>query len=158
MKTVLKKENNMHSSPAKRIGRFVGWMVLSVTVFLGLSCGKKQLPVFEVRGQVLYEGKPVSAAFVALHPLEETPTGVIRPSATTDKDGWFVLSSYHAEDGAPAGDYAVTVEWRKTTVVDGDLVLGPNVLPARYSKPATSGLRISVQRGSNEDQVLRLKR
>ena len=148
----------MHRSLPSRMGRIVGWAVLSCGVLLGLSCGKKHPPVFEVRGQVLYEGKPVSCAFVALHPPTESPTGVVRPSATTDKDGWFVLSSYHAQDGAPAGDYAVTVEWRKTTVVDGDLVLGPNVLPARYSKPATSGLRISVQRGSNEDQLLRLKR
>ena len=148
----------MHRSISNQIARFVGWTVLSCCVLLGTSCGKKNPPVFEVRGQVLYEGKPVPAAFVALHPREEKPTAVIRPSATTDKGGWFVLSSYHADDGAPEGDYAVTVEWRKTTVVDGDLVLGPNVLPARYSKPATSGLHISVQRGSNEDQVLRLKR
>jgi hypothetical protein len=142
-----------------RIGRFIGWMALSCSIALGISCGKKEPPVFEVRGQVLYEGKPVPRAFVVLHSLEDSQARAVRPSASTDKDGWFVLSSFHAEDGAPAGDYAVTVEWRKTTTIDGDAsALGPNLLPVKYSKPATSGLHIRVQPGNNEDQVLRLKR
>jgi hypothetical protein len=149
----------MDRSALGRLSRLVGWMLLSCSVVLGISCGRKEPPVFEVRGQVLYEGKPVPHAFVVLHPLEESPARAVRPTASTDKDGWFVLSSYHAEDGAPAGDYAVTVEWRKTTTIDSDAsALSPNLLPAKYSKPATSGLRISVQPGNNEDQVLRLKR
>ena len=149
----------MNRSSPGRLGRFFGWMLMSCSVVLTASCGKKEPPVFEVRGQVLYEGKPVPHAFVVLHPLEEPPTRAVRPSASTDKDGWFVLSSYHVEDGAPAGDYTVTVEWRKATIIDGDAsALSPNLLPPKYSKPATSGLRISVQPGNNEDQVLRLKR
>jgi hypothetical protein len=157
--SVLRKESGMHSSLLGRFGRFIGWMALSCSIGLGISCGRKEPPVFEVRGQVLYEGKAVPHAFVALHPLEDSQVRAVRPSAATDKDGWFVLSSFHADDGAPAGDYAVTVEWRKTTSLDGDAsVLSPNLLPAKYSKPATSGLRISVRPGKNEDQFLRLKR
>ena len=149
----------MHGSLLGRFGRFIGWMALSCSIGLGISCGRKEPPVFEVRGQVLYEGKAVPHAFVALHPLEDCQVRAVRPSAATDKDGWFVLSSFHADDGAPAGDYAVTVEWRKTTSLDGDAsVLSPNLLPAKYSKPATSDLRISVRPGKNEDQFLRLKR
>lgn len=149
----------MNCSSFGRLTRFFGWMLLSCSVVLATSCGKKEPPVFEVRGQVLYEGKPVPHAFIVLHPLEESPVRAVRPSASTDKEGWFVLSSYHAEDGAPVGDYAVTVEWRKTTTIDGDAsALSPNLLPAKYSKPATSGLRISVQPGNNEEHVLRLKR
>jgi len=149
----------MISSVSGRVGRFLSWTALSCSVLLGVSCGKKEPPVFEVRGQVSYEGKPVPHAFVVLHPLEKSEVRAVRPSASTDKDGWFVLSSYHAEDGAPAGDYAVTVEWRKTTTIDGDAsALSPNLLPLKYSKPATSGLRIHVQPGNNEDQFLRLKR
>ncbi|HEY1861644.1 MAG TPA: hypothetical protein VGG61_14890, partial [Gemmataceae bacterium] len=94
-----------------------------------------------------------------LHPLEATQSGAVRPSATTDENGYFVLSSYHAEDGAPPGEYIATVEWRKPKQLDSEASMqGPNLLPARYSKPATSDLRITVQPGSNEEQYLRLKR
>ncbi len=149
----------MNSSSLGQLSRLFGWVLLSCSILIATSCGKKEPPVFGLRGQVLYEGKPVPHAFVVLHPLHESPARAVRPTASTDKDGWFVLSSYHAEDGAPAGDYAVTVEWRKTTTIDGDAsALSPNLLPLKYSKPATSGLRINVQPGNNEDQVLRLKR
>ena len=159
--SVLRKDLNMNRFELRQMSRSIGWLALSSTVLLGISCGKKESPVFEVHGQVLYEGKPVPHAFVVLHPLEGAQIGAVRPSASTDNDGWgwFVLSSYHAEDGAPAGDYAVTVEWRKATSLDADAsLLSPNLLPAKYSKPVTSGLRISVRPGNNENQILRLKR
>ena len=154
----MNRTHNIRQIWLGQMNRSFGWLALCCMVFLGISCGGKGPPVFEVRGQVLYEGKPVPHAFVVLHPLENS-VGAVRPSASTDGDGWFVLSSHHAEDGAPAGDYAVTVEWRKATSLDADAsALSPNLLPPKYSKPATSGLRISVRPGNNEDQILRLKR
>jgi hypothetical protein len=123
------------------------------------SCGSKEPPVYKIHGQVLFNDKPISYAFVVLHPLEDDRPGAARPTATTDQDGYFVLSSYHAEDGAPAGEYVATVECRKPKQLDPDAsILGPNLLPPRYSKPATSDLRVHVRPGGNEVQILRLRR
>ena len=142
-----------------QITRFARWLSLFAIAVMVTSCGTKEPPVYEVRGQVLFNGKPVPYAFVILHPVDVVPGGAARPTATTDQDGRFVLSSFHLEDGAPAGKYVATVEWRKPKELDPDAsIQGPNLLPARYSKPATSDLRLTVQPGSNEGQILRLKR
>jgi hypothetical protein len=144
---------------AFRFARHAGWFAVCSMAFSVTSCGSKEPPVYEVRGQILFNGKPVPHAFVALHPLEATQPGSVRPRATTDENGHFILSSYHAEDGAPPGEYIATVEWRKPKQLDSDAsVQGPNLLPARYSKPATSDLRVIVKPGSNADQYLRLSK
>jgi hypothetical protein len=141
-----------------RLGRTGGCLALGCTTFLAISCGRQGKSVYPVRGQVLYEGKPLANAFVVCHPLEKTARAV-RPSATTDTDGWFCLSTYQTDDGAPPGDYTVTVEWRKVTVIDSETSeLSGNLLPARYSKPQTSKLRINVIAGANENHYLRLTR
>jgi hypothetical protein len=140
------------------IRRRAGWLAPWVTSLVLTGCGSKQPPVYEVRGQVLFNGKPVPHAFVVLHPLANSRLRTLRPIATTDQDGHFVLSSIHAGDGAPGGEYIATVEWRTATAVKGeDPVLSGNLLPSKYSKPATSELRVMVRPGSNEDQTLRLK-
>jgi hypothetical protein len=143
---------------AFRLTHKIGSLAVCFIAFSLTSCGSKEPPVYEVRGQILFNGKPVSHAFVALHPLESTQPGWIRPSATTDENGCFVLSSYHADDGAPPGEYIATVVWRKPKQLDSDAsVQGPNLLPARYSKAATSDLRVTVKAEGTEEQILRLK-
>ena len=142
-----------------RARRFVGWLTGCLMAVSLAGCGSKDPPVYEVRGQILFNGKPVPHAFVALHPVEATPSASVRPSATTDENGHFGLSSVHAEDRAPAREYMATVEWRKPKQLDPDAsVQGPNLLPTRYSKSATSDLRVTVKSEGNEEQVLRLKR
>jgi hypothetical protein len=137
--------------------RLACWLSACTVAFALTGCGSKGPPVYEVRGQVLFNGKPVPHAFVVLHPVEKGRSAP-RPNATTDESGNFVLSSFHAEDGAPAGEYVATVEWRKATVVRGeDPVLSANLLPVKYSKPTTSDLRVTIKPGSNENQILRVK-
>ncbi|HEV2949075.1 MAG TPA: hypothetical protein VGX70_16995 [Gemmataceae bacterium] len=141
-----------------RISYQIGWFTLCASALVVTSCGTKEPPVYEVRGQVLFNGKPIPYAFVVLHPLEDSRPGVTRPTATTDQHGQFVLSSFHAEDGAPAGEYVATVECRKPKQLDADAsIQGPNLLPPRYSKPATSDLRVTVRPASNQEQILRLR-
>src|SRR5260370_23778507 len=78
------------------------------------------LPVHPVSGQVVYKGAPVPSALVVFHPANEpapaaskpgdaAPSGPPRPLGKTDSEGKFRLHTYVGDDGAPAGDYAVTV-------------------------------------------------
>ena len=71
-------------------------------------------------------------------------------TARTDASGRFQVTTHQPGDGAPAGAYRVTVEYRDL-VQEGDELarLGPNRLPARYAKRETSGLRCEVTAGTN---------
>ena len=73
-----------------------------------------------------------------------------RPTAQVNQNGNFELTTFAARDGAPAGEYAITVEWRKLIVKAGYADPGPNVLPPQYSAPQTTILQARVVEGPNE--------
>ena len=73
----------------------------------------------------------------------------------------FTLSTYGPRDGAPAGEYLVTVEWwqaRPTKARDGDDSPPINRLPARYASAQASRLRVQVAEGTNELQPFQLSK
>jgi hypothetical protein len=116
---------------------------------LGLTgCGHKDVvvPVHPVSGKVTFEGKPAEGAVVTLNPQGDAALKTAAPKATVKPDGSFKVSVYSDGDGAPAGDYVATVQWFKM-VGEG---AGPNVIPAKYSKPDTSPLKITVKEGQND--------
>jgi hypothetical protein len=71
-------------------------------------------------------------------------------------DGSFSLSTYDKDDGAPAGEYAVTIEWQKLVTKGQEAEVGPNVLPDRYGKPQTSPLKATVTDAPTDLPPLRL--
>src|SRR5262245_17767468 len=110
-------------------------VVLATFVTVTIGCSKSrdtnQLPVFPVTGHLSVNGQEPSGAFVVLHPKSGTgvaPNGeVVHPRAVVKPDGSFAIGTYGADDGAPSGDYSLTVEWRKIVrSSDGSPVLGPN--------------------------------
>ena len=58
---------------------------------------------------MLVEGKPAEGVQVFFHPLDASQRGI--PRGVTDAEGRFQLRTYHDGDGAPAGEYTVTVYW-----------------------------------------------
>lgn len=133
---------------------------LAVLVLPGLlaSCGKQEftLPVHPVSGQVFFNGKPAVGAMVVLHRVSEPLPPDVSPVATTGADGGFQISTYQAGDGAPAGDYVATVEWRKVVGQGGSSVPGPNVIPAKYGKRDSSPLKVTVSDSSNTWEPFRI--
>ena len=115
---------------------------------LALSgCGETKMPwetVYKAEGRVTLDGKPVSGAQVYLYPTSSEFPEEIRPTATTDQDGKFVLGTNSIDDGAPAGEYKATVLWYKLVDKGGGAVRGPNALPVKYSKPETSQLIATI--------------
>src|SRR5690606_12636643 len=80
---------------------------------LAVGCsGTPGLMTYPVTGSVVRGGKPVAEATVTFHPEQPWPEGIHRPLAITDANGQFTLTTIQANDGAPAGDYRVTVELR----------------------------------------------
>lgn len=116
----------------------------------GVDSGLK-VPVFPVKGKVTFEGEPASGAFVVFHPKTppkpgDTPSS---PRATVQPDGTFVLTTATEGDGAPAGEYAVTVQWMKPVKQGKDLVQGPNVVPKSYTEASSTPLGATVCESDN---------
>lgn len=108
-------------------------------------------PCFPVRGQVIRDAKPLHEAMIVFHPLFEPPHSFPKPVAYTDERGQFELQTFRYGDGAPAGQYAITIELRQPRAVGEEVIRdGRNLLPARFSRPETSDLRYTVVDGSNE--------
>jgi hypothetical protein len=126
---------------------------------MGCSKGDQQA-VHPVRGHIEYDGKPVPHAFVVLHPVRVAGKEFPKPRAKVAEDGSFVVETYAAKDGAPVGEYLVTVEWFLSSAKAGegesDDLPARNYLPQRYAKAETSGLRVSVQAGKNEIPKIQL--
>jgi len=110
-----------------------------------------QKPVHPVKGKLTVSGKPAVGAFVLFTPVNEPADAPDpRPRANVEEDGSFSLSTYGENDGAPVGDYIVTVSWEDPDTHD-------DKLKGRYSDPATSKLRAKVIEGQNELPPFQLK-
>jgi hypothetical protein len=136
-------------------------LVLAVLLALpaaACSDNPDRMRTYPVTGRVLLNGKPLAGATVCLIPGERDKYPRERPSGTTDKEGKFQLSTYVTDDGAPVGDYGVIVYQLKEGAEEGSDQKVPNLLPAKYLKPETSGLKYSVRPGPNEMPPIELKK
>jgi hypothetical protein len=91
--------------------------ILGISILSLTSCGKDdgRKPTFPVTGKVFFEKKPTEHATIIFHPIGESGSNVVKPRGKVGSDGSFTLTTYDGNDGAPAGDYAVTVElWLAT--------------------------------------------
>jgi hypothetical protein len=116
--------------------------------------------VFKVHGRVTFENRPMAKAVITFHAAD--PGDRSTPAhATADEDGRYVLHTYRADDGAPEGDYVVTIYWPAprpkgaASSVTPDADEGgqlPTVdrLKNRYSNASTSKLRARVEPRDNE--------
>ncbi len=145
--------NEVRVAPGRQVtSRAVALGVL-LFAMTGLTsgCGKSEperLAVQPVTGQVTFQGKPAAGAFVVFHSKTDKDK-FPPPTAEVDKQGNFKLGTYTRDDGAPVGEYAVTVVLRKTIEKDGEFQQGPNLLPEQYSKADTTKLNIHVADGAN---------
>ena len=145
------------SSPATSFVRIVHPIIL-VLAIVASGCYKQaddRLPVFPTRGKVFYRGKPADGALVQLHPLNLDKPLAFNPRARVGANGTFALTTYDVHDGAPAGAYAVSIDWRRK-LSDDETEEGVRLLPIRYSHPDTSGLRVQVHAGTAQDNDLEL--
>jgi hypothetical protein len=107
-------------------------------------------PVFAAVGVVMFEGTPLEGASVTFSPV----TGTHGASGRTDAEGRFSLTTFDQDDGAPAGQYRVSV-----TKSESKVTLDPrdpenlpplkaeqiHLIPQKYSAPETSGLEAEVR-------------
>ncbi len=105
---------------------------------------------------MLVNKKAAEHATVVLHPVNQTAADQPKPRGKVNADGSFTLTTHTEGDGAPAGEYRVTVEqWLAGARPDDPTA---NRLPAKYSSPTTSGLTATVGPGSTELKAIEITR
>ncbi len=130
----------------RHYGQRLGVVLLVVAVAWGFGCGNKgRVPVYPVSGKVLTaDKKPAVGAMVTLHPVSATADNGLRPVGRVDADGFFQLTTYMENDGAPAGEYVATVVWPtpKKTPLEPE---GPDRLGGKYARPETSPFKLKIE-------------
>src|SRR5437868_3533656 len=89
-----------------------GLLAAGALVALTSGCGGNKGPqLYPVKGSVRINGEPARDVNVVFTPVALPADGAtpLSPSAVTGEDGSFRLMSFKPGDGAPAGDYQVTV-------------------------------------------------
>jgi hypothetical protein len=125
------------------------WLGLLLLMSLSpTSCSKSRFkPTYPVKGRVLVDGEPAEDVTVRFRSLDDPDDELVRPMAITDANGWFLVTTYKVNDGMPAGSYAVSIVWLPKGF-RGPIERG-NKLPARYSKPETSEIKVQIAAGEN---------
>jgi hypothetical protein len=134
-------------------------MAIAMTIAALVGCGEakpERVAVHPASGTLTVKGQPAPGAFVTLHPKAEVGEDVPPPRANVDKDGTFKLSTFAGGDGAPEGEYTVTIRWYKLIKNGTDVSQGPNVIPAKYTKPESSNLTVRIAAGQNSLPPIKL--
>ena len=137
--------------------------------------GGMERPV-PVEGKVTLGGKPVDGAVVTFH----SKGGGLSASGKTDAEGNFKLTTINTNDGAPPGEFTVTIAKQETKSGGGGvdissgeygeaygqamMAAGTNtmnkymkdVLPSKYADPGQSGLVRTVVKGEENNFTFEL--
>jgi predicted phosphodiesterase len=105
---------------------------------------------YPVSGTVYYNGTPAVGATIVFY-LQVPETKKLRrlADAIVEADGTFRLTTLTPNDGAPVGEYRITVV-QDSEYVDEDSLPRKNLLPLKYATPLTSGLSATIKDGRNE--------
>lgn len=121
------------------------------------GCGKATpQKTYRVGGDLLVKGQPAAGARLTLQPaaapdLKLWPMGF--PTAIVQPDGKFWFTCYSANDGAPEGEYKLLVTWVEGDEIPSDdqtAPAKPNRVDAKYAKPETTPLSVTVEKKTNQ--------
>lgn len=90
-------------------------LILAASMVFLASCGtSNSRAVYPVRGKVTVNGKPVADCMIYLNNVkDDKDPNRVMPTGFSDENGDFIISSYGTNDGAPNGEYVITVEWKE---------------------------------------------
>jgi len=125
------------------------YLGLLTCVLLGVASGCSreknyvEAPIYPTSGKLLVDGEPAEGAFIMFHPVDEVGlTKGNKPFARVGKDGYFSLTTYDTHDGAPAGEYEVSIRWPENPNARGP---SPDRLEGRYATPEKSKLSVTIE-------------
>lgn len=147
LQSVLNKQGLNASQDRYGIQQKLLVIVACCCIVTASGCAKEEsrLPTHKVSGKVVKKGVGVPNATVVFH-AKNPQEGFLKPRAISNANGEFTLTTYDSGDGAPIGEYEVTIEqWLN----DNPLIGATNRLPAKLGTPNTSGLKANVAATQN---------
>ena len=154
------------------IRKLVAVLVLGTSLLTGCGGGADRPAMVPVSGTVNYNGSPVEGATVTF----AAGTSARSSTGVTDSSGKFKLTTFDTNDGAPVGEYIVTIakfeaeagvdsaagsspeKMQEMMAKQGALMSGKAVaeapkakLPTKYADGATSGETRKVVAGETND-------
>lgn len=134
------------------------WLVLlSLALVPGCASREKgadRVKVYPVEGKLLVLGRPAGEATVAFHAVDKVRSGVRVPCCITRANGTFRLTTYELDDGAPEGEFTITIYWPHDPSLASECACTGLTTHDRlfglYSDPATSALRATIRPEHNE--------
>jgi hypothetical protein len=129
---------------------------LALLMLVTPGCGKSdgRVKVYPVNGKVSVRGMPAESARVVFYPVSDElkKPGMPIPYGMTDGQGNFKLRSYDVDDGAPEGDYKVSIIWLDVPPekAQENPLSAKDRLSGQYSNPQTSKLTAKVEKGGGE--------
>jgi hypothetical protein len=133
--------------------------ITALGLAMGCQDGEDRYEVYPVTGKVLHNGQAVEDARVTFYADEVQDPKRPIPTAETEADGAYQLTSYQPGDGAPPGNYHVTVTW-PAPIPPGahpEAYSPSDRLQGKYSNPETSGLTATVTEDENVVAAFYLK-
>ena len=134
-----------------------GFVLLSLALVPGCGSqgtGDTRVKVYPVEGKLLVLGRPAGDAALAFHAVDKGRAGGHCPVGTTRADGTYRLMTYSQGDGAPEGEYVVTLYWPHDPQLVNECACSEltthDRLFGRYADPATSQLRATIRPERNE--------
>jgi predicted phosphodiesterase len=120
-----------------------------------MGVSQKKLATVAASATVTFQGKPLANAIVTLTMIKP-PEGYrsVAADGLTDEQGRVTFTAYSKFDGAPVGEYKLTVAM-STRRPSGEIVDESKLpkIPAKFTKAATTPLTVTVKGGTNEFAV-----
>lgn len=128
---------------------------IGVVALLGAGCSRTEQAAYPVEFEVRVQGKPAAGATVVLHPVGPADPKAPLPTGRVAADGKVKLSTFAQDDGAPPGEYAVTVQWRDEVVVtvgsDKLTEFTADKLKGKFANPTAPAVpRVTVKKEQNK--------
>lgn len=136
--------------------RLLALLAAPLVLVLASCSGEGCPPLHPVRGAATYRNKPAARAVVVLRPVAPGPLKNTLPHGEVGPDGAFRVGTYEAGDGAPAGEYVVTVTWPETRTDPAGDPVTTDRLRGRFADPARGAWKVTIREGDNELGPFRL--
>lgn len=121
------------------------------------GCGSGPVRTYPAAGTVTAGGKPAAGAVVTLIPADPQKLPLTSyPRGEVGSDGRYSLTTFAAGDGAPAGEYKVTLRWpvtlagkEKTLAVAQGEGGAADRLKGKHADPKASPWAVTIKPGDN---------
>ena len=137
----------------------LAWAVGLSVLLCGCGGNQGDRPVVHpVSGKLLIDGKPAVGAQIALRAIDNPELNKFYPHAVVEPDGSFRLTTFTANDGAPLGEFAVTVNWPGPRVKgQSEEEDGPDRLGLRYADVKRPAAKVVIDVQTTELATIDLK-